>query len=183
MLRPLNVAQRRYSRRTTTVHPSGRLRVMQMGRHSRPPGDRGRSAIVTSKRQERTGELVTTYPDDADGAVLADLAAQGVDLSQPLLIKFHIAVPDEASAKKVFGAMAEAGYDSEIIYDEGEPDYDPDVDDEEEFGPSWSVDANVRTVPAYTEIVRIQAELDELARPFRGNSDGWGVTLGGVADA
>ena len=119
---------------------------------------------------------MTTYPDDADGRVLAGLAAHGVDMSQPLEIEFPVAVPDEASAKKVHQAMARAGYDSHIEFDEGEPDDDGDADDEE-FGPSWTVFANVRMIPEYDEIMRIQAELDELARPFGGNSDGWGVLL------
>lgn len=126
---------------------------------------------------------MTTYPDDADGAVLADLAAQGLGMSQPLLIEFHVAVPDEASANKILTTMTEAGYDSQIVFDEGEPDYDPEIDDEEEFGPSWTVDAYVRMIPEYSEIMRVQAELDRIARPFGGNSDGWGVMVGGDAEA
>jgi hypothetical protein len=126
---------------------------------------------------------MTTYPDDADGAVLADLAAQGVDMSQPLPIEFPVAVPDEASAHKTLKAMTDAGYESHIEYDEGEPDDDEEIDpDDEEFGPSWTVFANVRMVPEYNEIVRIQAELDRLARPYGGNSDGWGVMVGGDAE-
>lgn len=124
---------------------------------------------------------MTTYPDDADGAVRTDLAAQGVDMSQPLLIEFHVAVPDEESANNVVTVIAEAGYDSQIVCEEGEPDYDSEVDDEEEFGPSWTVDANVRMIPEYSEIMRIQAELDRIARPFGGNADGWGVMVGGDA--
>jgi len=126
---------------------------------------------------------MTTYPDDADGAVLADLAAQGVDMSQPLPIEFPVAVPDEASAHKTLKAMTDAGYESHIEYDEGEPDDDGEIDpDDDEFGPSWTVFANVRMVPEYNEIVRIQAELDRLARPYGGNSDGWGVMVGGDAE-
>lgn len=127
---------------------------------------------------------MTTYPDDADGAVLADLAAQGVDMSQPLLIEFLVAVPDEASANKALQVMVKAGYDAHIEYDEGEPDDEGEMDpDDEEFGPSWTVFANVRMIPEYQEIIRIQAELDRLARPFGGSSDGWGVTLDGDAEA
>jgi len=48
---------------------------------------------------------MTTYPNDADGAVLADLAAQGMDMSQPLVIEFPVAVPDEAAANKTLKAM------------------------------------------------------------------------------
>ena len=126
---------------------------------------------------------MTTYPDDADGAVLADLAAMGVDMTRPLLIEFPVAVPDEASANSTATAMTEAGYDPHVEYDEGEPDFDPEVDDADEFGPAWTVYANVRMIPEYDEIVRIQAELDQIARPFGGKSDGWGVMLGGDADA
>jgi hypothetical protein len=127
---------------------------------------------------------MTTYPDDADGAVLAELAAQGVDLSQPLLIEFAVAVPDEASANKTLKAMTKAGYDSHIEYDAGEPDDEGEIDPEdEEFGPSWTVYANAPMIPEYNEIMRIQADLDRLARPFGGKSDGWGVMLDGDADA
>ena len=125
---------------------------------------------------------MTTYPDDADGTVLADLAAQGVDMSKPLLIEFAVAVLDEASADGSLKAMMKAGYASRIEYDEGEPDYDPEVDDEDEFGPSWTVYADIRMIPEYNEIMRIQAELDRVARPCGGKSDGWGVMLAGDAE-
>ena len=52
-----------------------------------------------------------------------------------------------------------------------------DYPDDEEFGPSWIVYANVQMIPEYGEIVRIQTELDQLARPLGGHSDGWGVML------
>ncbi len=124
------------------------------------------------------------YPDDEDGAVLAQLAAQGVDLSQPLEMEFSVAVPDEASAQKTLQAMTQAGYDSYIEFDEGEPDEDGEIDpDDEEFGPSWTVVATVHMAPEYAEIMRIQADLDRIARPQGGYSDGWGVLLDGDAEA
>jgi hypothetical protein len=126
---------------------------------------------------------MTAYPDDEDGAVLAELATQGVDMSQPVQIEFPVAVPDEASANNTLQAMTQAGYDSHIEYDEGEPDEDGEIDpDDEEFDPSWTVFADVRMIPEYTEIMRIQAELDRIARPYGGRSDGWGVMLEGNAD-
>lgn len=126
---------------------------------------------------------MTTYPDDADGAVLADLAAQGVDMTQRLTIEFPVAVPNEASANSTANAMTKAGYESQIEYDEGEPDFDPETDDAEEFGPSWTVYANVQMIPEYNEIMRIQADLDQIARPLGGKSDGWGVMLDGDSEA
>jgi hypothetical protein len=127
---------------------------------------------------------MTSYPNDADGAVLADLAARGVDMSQPLLIEFPVAVPDEPTAKKTLQALTKAGYESHIEYDDGEPDDTGEIaSDDEEYGPSWTVYANIRMIPQYTEIVRIQAELDRIAQPFGGKSDGWGVMLGGDDEA
>lgn len=121
---------------------------------------------------------MTTYPDDADGAVLARLAAQGVDMARPLSIEFAVAAPDEAAANAIDETLTSAGYETQIEYDEGEPDEDGEIDaDDEEFGPSWTVYANVTMVPQYEEIVRIQADLDRLAGPHGGNSDGWGVML------
>ena len=122
---------------------------------------------------------MTTYPDDADGSVLAHMAAEGIDMTQPMTIEFVVAVPDEAAANSVANAIAEAGYETEIDFDEGEPDFDPEEDDEEEFGPSWTVFAVVTMVPEYDEIMRIQKELNELAGPFGGASDGWGAMIGG----
>jgi hypothetical protein len=133
---------------------------------------------------------MTDYPEDADGAALAELEAQGVDMTQPLLIEFAVAAPDEAAATAISEALAGAGYESEIDYDDGEPlEEDPDeagasdpaaaADDEEEFGPSWTVYAIVELVPEYDEILRIQEELDSLAEPLGGAADGWGVMLEG----
>ena len=117
-----------------------------------------------------------TYPDDADGAVLAQIAAGGVDMSRPMLIDFFVAVSDESTAEAVGNALARAGYDTQIEYDEGEPDEDGAIDpDDEEFGPSWTVCANVTMVPEYGEIIRIQAEFDRIAGPLGGKSDGWGA--------
>ncbi len=137
---------------------------------------------------------MTTYPDDADGAALANLAEQGVDMSQPLDFDFPVAAPDEAAAIAIQQALAAAGYASEVEYDEGDADdedefgpdgeYEVDADDEdeidaddEEVGPSWAVYVNLQMVPQYEEIMRIQAELDRLAQPLGGYSDGWGVLM------
>lgn len=123
---------------------------------------------------------MTTYPDDADGEVLADLAAQGVDMTQPLDMDFPVDAPDEDSANAINAALVKAGYTTEVVFDEGEADedgnYDPDLDDEE-FGPAWTVYVHKRMVPEYAEIMRIQAELDGIAQPLGGHSDGWGVML------
>jgi len=121
--------------------------------------------------------MMADYPDDADGEVLAEIAAQGVDMSQPLLIEFAVAAPDEERAQAIADALAAAGYEAEVDFDEGEPEGEGDDPDGEAFAPSWSVYASREMVPEYDEIIRIQSELDRLAGPFEGYSDGWGVLL------
>ncbi|MFT7640262.1 MAG: hypothetical protein ACI9G1_002003 [Pirellulaceae bacterium] len=122
---------------------------------------------------------MTDYPDDEDGAVLKELASQGVDMSQPVSFEFFADAPDEAAAKSIAEALENANYKIEIIYDEGEPDENGVIDpDDKEFGPAWAVFAFVTMVPDHAEIIRIQAEIDELSNPFGGCADGWGVMIG-----
>jgi regulator of ribonuclease activity B len=128
-------------------------------------------------------QQMTTFPSDPDGDVLAALAAQGVDLTQPLQIEFAIDAPDEKAAMAIEKALIDAGYDSQFEYDEGEPEDDGEVDpDDEEFGPSWTVFANVLMIPEYQEIRRVQTELDRIAGPMGGKSDGWGALIDGDDD-
>ena len=125
-----------------------------------------------------------SYPDDADGAVLADLAAQGVDMSQPLDIDFPVSAPDEASANAIASSLGVAGYDSRIVYYDGEPDEDGEVDpDDQESRAGGRTIANVRMIPEYKGIMRIQADLDRIARRLVGKTDGWEVLLDGEAEA
>ena len=126
---------------------------------------------------------MTDYPNDDDGNVLADLAAQGVDMTQPLDIEFPVSAPDEASANAIEKALIDAGYECIVEYDDGELDEDDETDeDDEEFGPMWTVYVSVEMIPDYDEIIRIQADLDRLSGPSGGICDGWGVILEGEPD-
>lgn len=125
---------------------------------------------------------MTTFPDDADGEALANLAAQGVDMSQPQQFEYFVAVADEDSAESVASALIDAGYECAIEYDEGDPvdgDGEGEGDDEDPgaFGPAWTVYVMVSMVPDYNEVVRIQKEIDRIADPLGGTSDGWGVLV------
>ena len=130
---------------------------------------------------------MTTFPDDDDGAVLKSLAEAGVDLSKPIEIEFHVAVPGEEAGTKVAAAIKAGGYACELVFDEGEPEDgvtegdEPAHEDEQpgddEFGPMWTVYVTVEIVPEHKRIVDIQAELDGFAKPHGGASDGWGVLI------
>lgn len=127
---------------------------------------------------------MTDYPNDDDGNVLADLAAQGIDMTQPLDIEFPVSAPDEASANAIDKLLTEAGYDCLVEFDNGELDEADESDqDDEEFGPMWTVYVNVEMIPEYDEIIRIQADLDRLSGPLGGICDGWGVMLEGDFEA
>jgi len=90
---------------------------------------------------------------------LAEIAGHGIDMTQPLLIEFAVDAPDETAAQAIEKALTKEDYNTEVYFDEGEPDEDGEIDpDDEEFGPSWTVNANVRMAPEYNEIIRIQKE-------------------------
>jgi len=129
---------------------------------------------------------MSTYPDDADGHVLSDMANYGVDMTKPLVLEFPIAAIDEEAAKAIFTSVTALGYEAEVEYDDGESeeaaaeavgDSGDDDGDGEDSGPSWSVYVTKTMVPDYEEILRIQDELDELAEPLGGYSDGWGAIV------
>ena len=121
---------------------------------------------------------MTSYPDDEDGAVLANLASHGVDMTQPLQIEFFVDAPDESSSQAIEAALKKEGYETQIYFDEGEPDEEGVIDpDDEEFGPSWTVYAIVNMVPEYDEIMRIQADLERIAKPLGGAADGWETSV------
>jgi len=132
--------------------------------------------------------MMAEYPDDADGSVLADLAALGIDMTQPMDIEFPVAAPDEEAANAIASALIAAGYDAHVEYDDGEPEEESDEDedddeDDDDFVPGWDVYVSTRMVPDYDEIIRIQADLGRLANPLGGMSDGWGVMLDSDLDA
>lgn len=117
------------------------------------------------------------FPDDADGIVLQHMQEDGIDLSRPRAIDFMVAAEDEQAAEKICAALKAQGYTAEAEFDPGELEdgLEPDEEDEEEFGPSWTVYVEVTMPPEHSELVRIQNELDEIAKPLGGYSDGWGT--------
>lgn len=116
------------------------------------------------------------YPNDADGNALARIAADGIDMSKPLLIEFAIDAPNEAAANAIAKTLNDKNYKTDIYYDEGELDDDVEPDSDE-FGPSWTVYANVEMVPEYKRIIEIQETLDAYAKQHGGTADGWGTLV------
>jgi len=122
---------------------------------------------------------MSNYPQDEDGDLLAQLEEMGVDMTQPLDLEFMVAADGADAAEAIRTALANKKYDVEVVFDEGEPGETGDIDeDEDAYGPSWTVYVKRRMVPDYNEIIRIQQDLDATAEPLGGFADGWGAMLG-----
>jgi regulator of RNase E activity RraB len=105
------------------------------------------------------------YPNDADGDALRRVASRGSDMSRPIAIDFSIAVADEATGVRVASAARSAGYESKVWKDD-------------ESG-NWTCYCTKTMLATYDAVVAAQDELDEIAGPFGGRTDGWG-TCGNV---
>lgn len=108
-------------------------------------------------------EMFRIYPKDADGEALQRVADHGSDMSQPMLIDFAVAVPNEDAGKAVAEVAAARGYK-------------PDVFKNDDTS-TWTCYCTKEMLPTYNAIIAAQDELDELSKPYGGYSDGWG-TLG-----
>jgi regulator of RNase E activity RraB len=110
----------------------------------------------------------TVYPNDADGDALRRIAADGSDMTRPMCLNFHVAIPDQATAKTM----------AEIVYKLG---YRVKIYESPNCKLSWTCECSCRMFAEYDAIIAIQKELEELSAPLGGFSDGWG-TLGNGPD-
>src|SRR5215831_15775762 len=101
------------------------------------------------------------YPNDADGDALRRVARDGSDMTRAMDIDFAVAVPDESSALAVARLAEGMGYRLSVVRDD-------------ESG-SWTCYCTRSMVPTYAAVIAAQAELDRLAGPVGGASDGWGT--------
>lgn len=115
--------------------------------------------------------MADTYPEDVDGDVLRMIAEDGNDMTKPMEVDFHVATATEESAEKVAEAADKLGYETFIDFDDGEDEEDLD----EEVTEPWTCTCRKTMLLEYDAIMAAQAELDEIARPLGGYSDGWGT--------
>jgi hypothetical protein len=103
--------------------------------------------------------MSSSYPNDADGDALRNVAESGADMSLPMVIDFSVEVPDERTARHVAEVVAAHGFDPSISEDDG----------------SWSVHCSKSMLATYEGVVAVQVELNELVSPHGGSCDGWGT--------
>jgi hypothetical protein len=101
--------------------------------------------------------MSNSYPNDADGDELRNVAESGADMSRPMIIDFSVEVPDEGTARRVADVVAARGFDPSIS----------------ENADSWSVYCSKSMLATYEGVVAVKAELNELLNPHGGICDGW----------
>lgn len=108
---------------------------------------------------------------DIDAEVLQMIAADGHDMSAPMDVEFHVAAPTEEAAKEIAAAAEQKGFGTEINFDDGSDD----PEQEDEVTEPWTCTCLKTMLLEHDAVVGAQSELDEIARPLGGYSDGWGT--------
>ena len=106
-------------------------------------------------------ESKVEFPDDADGDALRRVQANGSNMARPMDIDFHVTAPDGGAAEAIAAQARAQGFAATATRDD-------------EVG-AWTSTCTLRMVPAHDQIIAIQARLDELSRPFGGETEGWGT--------
>jgi ubiquinone/menaquinone biosynthesis C-methylase UbiE len=105
---------------------------------------------------------MSQFPDDENGAVLRDMAKQGIDLVSPRMMDFEHCFPDEAAARGFLAAVVGTVREAHLF----------PADPEE--GTGWEVQCRERMVPTHTAIAETERRLADVAARFGGYPDGWG---------
>ncbi|MEZ6122815.1 MAG: ribonuclease E inhibitor RraB [Planctomycetaceae bacterium] len=119
--------------------------------------------------------------EEIDAEVIRMLEEDGHDLSQPMDVDFHVAAGTEESAHLIAEAARDLGYTVFVDYDDGAQDEDDD-DEEIDITEPWTCTCRREMLLTLDGVLDAQAELDELARPHGGYSDGWGTFGNAVVD-
>lgn len=102
------------------------------------------------------------YPNDADGDALRRVECDGSDMSKPMFINFHVAVPDESTANNLAAVAHKLGYRVAVY---ASP----------ECTLPWTCECSTRMLATYDGVIATQNELADLTKQFSGQLDGWGT--------
>ena len=94
-----------------------------------------------------------------DLAMVEELRAAGSDLSRPHAVAFLLFLPSEGGAARVARALRERGFAVEVKESVG--------------GDQWQARGTRMMIPDVGELLRLRAELDELAQSEGGEYGGW----------
>lgn len=103
--------------------------------------------------------------DDADGDAMRRVIQSGSDILRPMVVDFHVAVPNEEAGRRVVVAATEKMFEAKLYCDEESV--------------RWTCSCSRAMLLEYKALLRAQAQLDLLSTPFGGYADGWG-TFGNI---
>lgn len=83
-------------------------------------------------------------------------------MSKPMLIDFHVAVSNEASANALAVKACRLGYHTRVY-------------DSPECRLPWTCQCSTRMVANYEGVIAVQRELSAISAEFGGIPDGWGT--------
>ena len=101
-----------------------------------------------------------SIPNDETGQALKNIAQDGSSLSKPMEIDFFVAVPSKSAGNKIALKVQELGYKISVEQDGETGD--------------WTCYCAKTLIPKYKEVVRIEDELDSIAKEYNGYADGFG---------
>jgi hypothetical protein len=124
-------------------------------------GRRKKAARVEAIADDGTLTTVGRGEDveHGDGAAVSAIAASGVDLSKPVLLRHVLLVRDPGQAEALAAALTAEGYEVRI--------------DTQDGGLTWIVRANETATLSAVHVARARARLTSLASRHRGEYEGW----------
>jgi hypothetical protein len=106
-------------------------------------------------------EFAMFIPDDADGDAMRRVIADGADLARPMTIDFQIDCPNLSSARAIAAKLPDTEF-AIAIYQNPEDG-------------AATCQCSREMLLVHSELIRIQRELTEIAKPFGGWCEAWGT--------
>ena len=122
-------------------------------------------------------------PARADSTAVAEMAARGVDLSRPMLVRHHLHLPDDDAVGRARELLAPDGY--VLVRDPADPSR-PAVGPSGRPGPAaLAVRASRTQLVSGLSLAQERSRMAGLAQRLRGDVTGWDVCgpAGGPPDS
>lgn len=106
-------------------------------------------------------QITNNIPQDSDGDAIRKVIEHGTDVSKPIKVDFFVALHCIADAESMAQILRENGFIAKV-------EVDPEFD-------SFTCSCSKEIYLTHENVTTIQAQLDRLAEPLNGWSDGWGT--------
>ncbi|MCU4675175.1 ribonuclease E inhibitor RraB [Catenovulum sp. 2E275] len=113
--------------------------------------------------------MTSQFPDDESGQILAEMAAEGIDLSQPMQIDFYAAFEFKETAEAVLAKVKQLDLSGQH--------FDQVNIQKPELGGGVELVASLTIVPDHQTISQIDEIFTACVESNKGYSDGWGAEI------